>query len=214
MKTHKATVAALLIAFTVVSFPGRSSAIDFTHKELERLQAGKTVNKPLAKSGKGGFFGGTGWAIVDAPVDVVWAAIQDWGAYPDVFPRTMAVKELRKRGKQSLVHMELGYKILRVKYDVNIVRDADKKMLSFNLVHDRPHDLEETRGYWRLFPQKDGRTLVAYAVAVQVPAGIVAFLGSKLEKKLTRYLIQLPKFVKRWVESPSGNRYRTMTAKN
>ncbi|MCP4599696.1 MAG: hypothetical protein GY847_04015 [Proteobacteria bacterium] len=213
MKASKSSIIALIVALMVISIQSDSFAIDFSKNDLERLEIGKTVKKPLAKSGQGGFFGGTGWALVDAPADIVWAALQDWDAYPDVFPRTVSTKELYRTKEHSLVHMELGYKILSVEYYLNVVRDPDKKMVSFTLVHNRPHDIEETRGYWRLFPQKDGRTLIAYAIAVQVPRGIVVFLGKSMEEEMEGDLIGLPKYIKRWVESPSGNRYRQMTAK-
>jgi hypothetical protein len=86
-------------------------------------------------------------------------------------------------------------------------------MISFKLVKNKPHDIEETKGYWRLFPQKDGRTLVAYVVAVQVPAGLVNLLGETMSDKLARALLDVPGKLKHWVEGPAGNRYRVMTAK-
>ncbi len=213
MKTRKKSVIALLVVLSFLFVVGQSFAINFSDRELDRLQAGKTVKKRLAKSRQNGFYGGSGWAIVEAPVEVVWKAIHDWHSYPDFFPRTVAVKELQRKEKSSLIRMELGYKVLSIKYHVNIVSDPDKKMMSFKLVSNRPSDIEALRGYWRLFPQKNGRTLVGYGVALQLPAGIVAFLGTNLEEMFERHLIGLPEYLKKWVEDPSGNRYRQMTAK-
>ena len=212
MNAHKtATIA--IFASVVLLTTTVSSAIQFSQVELDKLAAGKTVNKPLKNSLNNGFYGGTGWAIIDAPVEVVWAALEDFDAYPDFFPRTVSTKELTKRDTQSIVHMALGYKILTIEYQLSVIRHPEKKMISFTMMENRPHDIVDTRGYWRLFPQKDGRTLVAYAVALQIPPGIVTFLGTSLEKKLERHLIGLPKYLKRWVESPAGNRYRALTAK-
>ena len=213
MKNRKPFVIIVIILLAALLTPGLAFGIEFTQEELERLQAGKTVRKPLANSRQNGFYGGTGWAIIDAPVDVVWNALKDWSAYPTMFPRTVETKEVARKGDRSLVKFGLGYKILSVGYYLDVVHDKDKNKISFNMVSTKPHDIESTSGYWRLFPQPDGRTLVAYAVAVQIPRGIVLFLGDSLEGALERNLIGLPKHLKKWVESPAGSRYRTMTAK-
>jgi ribosome-associated toxin RatA of RatAB toxin-antitoxin module len=198
------------LAFLLLSFP--SFAVEFSTAELERLQSGKTVRRPLSQSRQNGFYGGTGWAIVDAPADVVFAAIQDWDAYPSVFPRTVSAKELARDKNRSLVRLEMGYKFLSVEYHLNVKRSPENNTVSFTLVPSRAHDIDSVHGYWRLFPQKDGRTLIAYGVALKIPSGIVAFLGKRLEKELEDDLIGLPRYIKRWVEKPSGNRYRQMTA--
>lgn len=194
--------------------PSVARALDLTPADLEHLAAGDLVRKSLPNSCRNGFYGGTGFMVVDAPVNAVWAAIQDWEAYPKAFPNTVETTEIARSGDKSLIRMRLGYRILSVKYHVSVVRDEEKKMMSFTLATNRPHDIDNARGYWRLFPQKDGRTLVVYVVAVQVPAGIVTFLGDSIERKLERNLIGLPKYLKRWIESPEGSRYHALTAKN
>jgi ribosome-associated toxin RatA of RatAB toxin-antitoxin module len=204
---------ALFVSLICVSIPFQSSALDFSKRDLERLTAGKLIKKRLPNSCQNGFYGGTGFSVVNAPVDVVWKMLQDWSAYPDAFPRTVEAKVLSRNGNKALVRMRLGYKLLSVKYHVNVIANDENKTLSFTLVNNRPHDIESTRGYWKLVPQDGGRTLVIYAVAVQLPAGIVNFLGDSLEKSLERNLIGLPAYVKEYVESPAGNQYRRMTAK-
>ena len=189
-------------------------AIDFTGSEIARLQSGRTVRKPLANSRQDGFFGGTGWALIDAPADVVWAALQDWEAYDDVFPQTVGATELSSKDNRSVVLMELGYRIFSVKYELDVSRDNKNRTMSFGLAENRPHDIESARGYWRVFPQKDGRTLLEYAISVQLPAGLANLLSKRLQKELEDSLVGLPRYVKKWVEGPSGNRYRQMTAKN
>jgi ribosome-associated toxin RatA of RatAB toxin-antitoxin module len=213
MKALGSSVVAALTALIFLFQSATSYSITFTPSEIESLQAGKTVRKPLSTSRQNGFYGGTGFVIVDASPGVIWAALQDWDSYPRIFPRTVSTKKVAYDGKQSLINMELGYKILTVKYSISVLPDPEKQTVTFSLARNRPHDIESTHGYWRLFPQKDGRTLVAYAIAVKVPAGIVNFLGDELENKLERYLLGLPKYLKEWVESPSGSRYREMVAK-
>ena len=171
------TIVALAAALGMLLGTATASAVDFTASEKEKLATGKPLRKPLAKSGQNGFYAGSGFAVVDAPVDVVWRAIQDWSSYAKVYPKTVGVKEIARKDGHSLVRMELGHEMISVVYHCDIQRDEKKHIMRFELVENKPHDIESARGYWRLFPQKDGSTLVAYVVAVKVPMGLVNQIG-------------------------------------
>lgn len=212
MKTiARLSLVAAAIALAVAAFDAQ--AVNFDAREKERLAAGKAVKQPLPKSGDAGFYGGTGYVLADAPADVVWQAIQDWGSYHKMFPKTVGVTEVSRKGNRSLIKMEMGHKLIKMEYFMDVERNEEKYMLSFRLVRNRPHDLEETRGYWRLFPQKDGRTLIAYVVATQIPMGIINLISEDMVTKIERHLLGCPGEVKKWVEGPRGNKYRTTTAK-
>lgn len=212
MKSRGVAISFVMLASTVLMVSS-VFAVDFTPSELEQLSSGKLIRKPLPNSRQNGFYGGAGFTIVDAPVEVVWKAIVDWEVYPEIFPRTLEAKEVSRKGEKSLVRILLGYKVLSVKYHITVSRDWETKTITFKLAENRAHDLKETRGYWRLLPQPDDRTLVAYVVAVQVPPGIVTFLGDSLERKLEKSVIGLPKYVKKYVENKAGDRYGRMTAR-
>ena len=212
---NRRTAIALLVfaVFLQSTISGPASALDFSQDEIRRLSEGKAVIKPLPKSRQNGFYGGAGFSLVDAPIDVVWKALEDWKAYPEIFPKTIGAQEISRKDGRSLIKVQLGYKILNVQYHMAISRDWDTKTITFNLSSGQAHDIDSTKGYWKLMPQADGRTLVAYTVAVQVPHGIVAFLGDKVERSLERNLLGLPKYVKRYVEGEAGKKYGRMTAK-
>jgi len=213
MKPQARAQLVLGTALALVLAAGSASAVDFSEKEKAQLAAGKTVKKAMAKAGKNGVYGGSAYTLIDAPADLIWAAIEDWDSYRKVYPKTVSVKEVSRKGNKSLVRIEQGHALISVAYHVEVVKDPEKQMISFALVKSKPHDIEETKGYWRLFPQADGRTLVAYVVAVQVPSGLVNLLGQSLSDKLARALLGVPNDLKKWVEGPGGNRYRVMTAK-
>jgi ribosome-associated toxin RatA of RatAB toxin-antitoxin module len=203
---------ALVAACALLGAAADAGAVDFTDAEKAKLAAGKTVRKRLPTSGVNGFYGGSGFALINATPEVLWAAIEDWGSYHKMFQKTVAVTEVSRKGEQSLIHMEMGHALIRAEYYMTIERDVEKWMLSFRLVKNRPHDIDDTRGYWRLFPQSDGKTLVAYVVATQIPMGIINLLSPDLIAKIERNLLAVPNDLKAWVEGPHGNRYRTAVA--
>lgn len=214
MSVKKKPNTAAFIAFLVFMLAESPvSAFEFSQREIEQLAQGKSVMRILPESRQGGFYGGVGFAIVDAPIEAIWAFFQDWDAYPEAFPRTVETKEISQIGDHSLVRMKIGYKVLSIVYHLTIIRDWKKKTISFSLVKNKPHDIKSTRGYWRLFPQKDGRTLVCHVVALNMPPGMVAVLGEQAERELEWGLVGMPRYLKRYLEGPSGARYLQMTAK-
>ncbi len=203
MKIHLSSTVAFALWLWVGAFSQPAQALDFTKEEVQRLAKGDLIRKPLPQSRTNGFYGGAGFTIINASAEEVWKALSDYSAYPEIFPRTVEAKELSRKAESSLVRMVIGYKILSIQYQMSIHRDWDKRTITFNLVENKPHDIEATRGYWKLFPQADGRTLIAYAVAVQIPPGIVTFLGDSVERSLENGLIGLPKYLKKWMEKSS-----------
>jgi hypothetical protein len=190
---------ATIAALSCLLITGPAMAIDFTEHELSRLKEGKSVKKPLARAGTNGFYGGSGFALIDAPPEIVWEALLDWSSYPRVYPSTVEVREVSRRGNRSLVKMELGHELVSVSYFVEVEADKSRWQIDYHLVTNKPHDIDSAHGYWRLFPQKDGRTLAAYVVAVQVPMGVVNLLPERLERKINRYLLASPHFLRKWI---------------
>jgi len=202
---------ALLAPSVILSLALVSSivaAIEFSDTDLAELKSGNTIHRELPTSGTKGFYGGSGWAVVDAPADVVWKVLTDWDAYTKIFPNTTEATELSRKGTKSLVRFKLGHPLVSLTYHVELERKNEKKILSFRLVKDMPNDVNSIRGYWRLFPQKDGRTLLAYVVAVKVPMGLVNLAGPELERRSVLALLRIPGDIKLWVEGPNGKKYR------
>jgi hypothetical protein len=190
------------------SMSAAAKGVEFTPAELSLLKAGKTVRQELPSSRKGGFYGGTGWTIIDAPADHIWSTLLDWSAYPKVWTSTQEMKELSRKGNRMLVRMRLGHPIIQVQYHIEMRRNDAKKTLSFRMVRSHPSDVDDIRGYWRLFPQADGRTLVAYVVAFNVPMGIVNLVGKDFEAEAMDGILGAGGFLKEWLESPAGLKYR------
>lgn len=209
LSLRKTDLPILLVAGAlVVSLaPLGAAAVDFTPIELESLKRGAVVRQELPSSRRGGFYGGSGYAIVDAPVDAVWKAIQDWDAYTRAFPNTTESVEISRKGGRSLVRMKIGHPVVSVQYHVEMKRDEEKKVISFQMVKELPNDLDDVRGYWRLFEQPGGRTLIAYVLAIRAPMGLINLIGPKLEDQAITALLNVPGFMKDWIEGPGRSRY-------
>ena len=67
MNLTKSVPIFLAVALALALVTSDASAVNFTQVEKDKLSAGKTVKKPLPKSGEKGFYGGTGYTIIDAP---------------------------------------------------------------------------------------------------------------------------------------------------
>jgi len=200
---------AILMAATIAALlaPSLVAAVNFSPIEYETLKRGEVVRQELPSSRQNGFYGGTGYAIVNAPVDTVWKAIQDWDAYTKAFPNTTETVELRRIGNRSVVRMKIGHPIVTVQYHVEMTRNEEKKVIRFRMIRNLPSDIDDVQGYWRLFPQPGDRTLIAYVLAVRVPMGLVTFIGPDLEDQAITALLNVPGFMKAWIEGPGRSRY-------
>ena len=175
-------------------------AVDFSSAEKVKLKMGKTVVKMLPTSGQKGFYGGSGYALIDAPVDEVWNILLDFELYTRMFPNTEVCTAISRKGNKTLIKMKIGHPVVNVRYHVETTANEAEKSLHFQLLNDYPHDIDSLTGYWRLFPQAGNRTLAAYVVSVKAPPGIVAIAGDDLANRAVVALLKIPGNIKRWVE--------------
>jgi len=198
-------LAALAVAFCGGLALADGGGVKFTEEELGLLKAGKVVRQELPSSRKGGFYGGTGWAVINAPADKIWAVLADWKQYPAAFPHTEEMFEVSRKGDRSLIRMRMGHPVISVTNHLEMKLDAERKTLSFKMVDNHPHDLDMIKGYWRLFPQEGDRTLVAYVLAFRVPMGIVNLVGPAFENEAMEGILSAPGYLKSYVETGKPN---------
>ncbi len=204
---------AIAALFTVFLATGTVDAVRFSADELKTLNEGGTIRRLLSNSGQGGFFGGSGWAVINAPTDEIWSALQDWGSYTAIFPHTVEAKEVSRKQGLSLLRMKLGHPVIQVLYHVEMRPDKKKNTINFRLVKNHPTDLDNIDGYWQLFPLDPKRTLVAYVLSVHVPMGIVNLLSASFKKMALRGILGVPGHLKEWMEIEAPGKYRKKTPK-
>jgi hypothetical protein len=97
--------------------------------------------------------------------------------------------------------------MIGLSYFVEVKTDKSKWQIDYKLVTSKPHDIDKAQGYWRLFPQKNGKTLAAYVAFVKVPMGVVNLLPERLQRKINRGLLACPRHLRTWIHGEAGARY-------
>ena len=203
MTKYKLVLGSVMLALLTAFFSIPASAVDFTRAEKIKLKQGKTVLKYLPTSGQKGFYGGSGYALINAPVDEVWKIVTSWQLYPKMFPNTESCTPLSTKGNKTLLRMKLGHPVVNLHFHAETTTNEADKSMYFRLIPKYPHDVDSMTGYWKLFPQTGGRTLAAYVVSVKVPAGLIAIAGDDLTDRAIRSLLKLPGYIKKWIEHTS-----------
>ncbi len=76
-----------VVLLALAAIPGAARAASFSADEQATLARGEVVRRPLDEaSNNEGYVGGTSFAIVNAPPDVVWRAMRDFASFPSIFP--------------------------------------------------------------------------------------------------------------------------------
>ncbi len=185
------------------------AGVKLTSDEIRKLSQGKLVIHPMKGSRKNSVIAGTSFALINAPPDIVSRAFQDLSAWPSIFHNTDSVRLVKVRGNKRTVKMTLGNKYITVKFFLNLVSYRDAMEFAYAVDKSRPNDIEESRGWLRLIPQPGGRTLVVFSTFAKVPFGmLIALMGDKVMYWIETRLLSVPKGLKKWVEGPTGDKYR------
>jgi ribosome-associated toxin RatA of RatAB toxin-antitoxin module len=197
-----------LLLLALIWIPGAARAdTTFTAEEQATLDRGDVVRRPLGEdSNSEGYLGGTSYALIHAEPDVVWRAMQDFSAFPDIFPQTLATEIISDRGNRKVVKMTQGTSLVTISFYVLYRLDEEARKISWEMIQDQPHDLEDTRGYWQVEAHGEGRSLVTYVNVINIGQGAVLALFSRAVES---GLLALPGNLRIWIEGPNGSRYRS-----
>jgi len=106
--------------------------------------------------------GGSASAEIDAPIEVVWALVEDVLAAPDWQGGLVAIRPLERdaEGRPTLVESESDVKVRRVKTQVRFSYEPPTR-LSWR---QEKGDLKSVEGSWTLDDLGGGRTRATYAL--------------------------------------------------
>lgn len=192
----RSVLAGILLA-SLCSVPSAGPASrGFSQAELGRLRNGRLVSRPIPASGRR-LLGGNSWIVVEAPAADVWRALTEPTRYPRMWRAVDRVRVLRKRGNQSLVHVTQRSTVTDFDFTVTLDFKPDQREVDFRVGRNDDGALREGWGFFRVEPQGESRTLVAYGAAVDPGTSLLRTL---FEDRLRARILDLPSGVKRYVE--------------
>ena len=194
MRGRSVLAGVLLAGLSFVPSVGPASR-GFSQAELGRLRTGRLVARPIARASRN-LLGGNSWIVVEAPADEVWRALSEPSRYPRMWKAVDRVRVLSKRGNRTILHVEQRSTLADVDLTVRLDFQAQAREIDFR-VDESDGSVREAWGFFRLEPQGDSRTLIAYGAAVDPGASLVRAL---FEDRLRRKILDLPSGVKRYVE--------------
>lgn len=201
MLATKRVVSVLMAAISVASATRQAVTLELTNRERERLAAGQEVIKPIVGAGRNNLYGGTSLILINASPEQCQAAIEDLSRYPEIFPMFVDARKVGELGDKIIVRMRQGTAVFSLIYHILVSRDPARHLTRFRLIKTLPHDIDEVSGFWRLFPQKDGRTLVAYAVTAKINLGALGLID-RVGHEIQLRLVGMPGHLKSWLETP------------
>jgi hypothetical protein len=192
------------LGLTVAIAPKSVSAgVELTQGEIERLARGELVVQPLSNSRQDSVVAGISYALINAPPDRVWAALQDIPSWPSIFPNTFEARTVAVQGDARAARISLGNRFVTFNFYLTVTFNKDKWETFFVLNKKKPHDIRECRGFARLVPQPGGRTLVVFSSLAEFPfAGLIGLMGPKVIGWIEHRVLSVPERLKKWVEGP------------
>jgi len=190
---------ALVLAFTFAAFaaPGFIPVPDIskylTPGNVEKLEAGGIVKENILTKDAQGKDKGRGVALImiNASKDKVMATLGAYETYPTWMPNTKKTTVINRAGNRSDVEFQLSILGNKIQYTCIHDTDKDKGTIRWRMDDARPKkNVEDSVGAWVLKPHGNGRTIVAYTVAVDtgmaVPKIIQNWLTNKSLKKVVK----------------------------
>ena len=154
-----------------------------TAAEIVTIKSGSAVRRQVK-----GKDGGRGIAIMDVAADPakIWATILDYKAYPEWIDKLDQTKVYGGSAADGyLVTFELGVLGMDIIYYIDHNYFPDKGLLTWTLDYSRKSDVDDSTGYWLVYPSPDspGQTRVEYTVDLRLKGWVPGVIENMLAKK-------------------------------
>jgi uncharacterized membrane protein len=177
MRPLRRALALALVAGGVLTSAAAAGSVTLTPEQEQRLAAGEIVVLDIRPPGSDPTTGGgTALAIVNAPVEAVWAVLTDYPGHPRYYPNLVSADVLETSGQRVLLRYTVRIGVLSFSFHMSKVPDPVARRIEWQLAQDRSNGLlRENSGYW-LVEARPGGSLVTYAIAVRsyVPGFLTA----------------------------------------
>ena len=169
----------------------------FTTSEQGALWSGSMVSRPLTFDESGGHYvGGVSYQVVDARPEAVLAALSDVSNWSEALPNTLSARSVASQDGLSRVELVQGSSFVSARYSVVLER-LDAGTIRFWMDEQRPHDIRDVWGYFRVTALPNGRSLITVGAALDLGDGIARAL---FEDKIARLVLRAPAQIRGFVE--------------
>ena len=168
-----------------------------SRSERVDLVAGANVARAVEfRRGGARYVGGVSYQKVQARPERVLSALSSVTALTEVLPRTKAAELVAQHNGVSHVRLTQGNGVVDATYTVRLVRRGHE--VRFWLDPDRPHDIDDVWGYFRVQPFGDGASLVTVAVALDLGPGLARLL---FERRIQSVILGTPRKIRDFIET-------------
>lgn len=170
-----------------------------SESEQRRVREGWTVTRPLSFELDGRkYVGGVAYQIVRVPSEQVLTALLDAERLPRALPLTLDARPLQSSPTDQLsVELLQGKAPIFARYTLHLSREREDA-LRFALDKDRPHSIEDVRGYLTSQPFTSDYALVTVAVGFDLGRSL---MRSWLERPVQKAALAAPAHLRRYLES-------------
>jgi hypothetical protein len=169
--------------------------------DLARLSRGELLRRELdLELPAGDYFGGLSYAVIHAHVTEVMAVVGDPGTYRAILPMTMEARVLSRSGRDMQVYLRQGGRLGSAGY-VLLARHESQGLLRFWLDPEKPHEIEDCWGYFRVQPWGREGSLLTYAALLRLETGLVKLL---FKETIRRFALGTPGLVRAYVQARRG----------
>ena len=153
-----------------------------TAAEKAQLEKGEPVRKQVKHA-----TGGRGIAIMDvnASPDKVWKVILDYSGYPNWIENLESTSVYAQGAGHHKVQFNLSVAMMDITYYIDHHHQPDKGYLTWHLDYTRESDIDDSTGYWLVYPTPgyEGWTRVEYTVDLRLKGWVPGIVENMLAKK-------------------------------
>jgi ribosome-associated toxin RatA of RatAB toxin-antitoxin module len=148
------------LAFALLATAARAEPPRFSPEERARIDKGEVLVKTVEAKGDG--IAARAAGLIRAPLDRVWAVIDDCGRYSEFMPRTVA--SARKGADVCKVELSMPFPFSNLWSETRVEHgqlEGGGRQRRWSLV---AGTYESMNGSWTLWPMGEGATLAIYAI--------------------------------------------------
>jgi hypothetical protein len=204
---HTSPVPRLAFAVALLAFAAPRAALaqstsPVTPAETARLAQGDTIERPQELDREGHHYvGGVTYTVVEATPAELESVFYDVSAYKTILPHTLSARLFARLDDDIFVEVRQGNALAQGSYTLRMRKSGDHREVRFWVDRQRPHDIEDAWGFFRvepLAPVTPGvpRTLVTYGILLDIGPGLLRAL---FEPKIRDAMLSVPQRLRAYV---------------